>query len=154
MGGMKYLILDNIRSNYNVGAIFRTADAAGVAKIFLVGYTPAPIDRFGREVKELLKTSLGATKTVPWESVPDCLGLVKRLQTDGVTVVAVELTPTSISLYDFTVPENVAYIMGNEIDGVSPDVLAAVDVVVEIPMHGMKESLNVSVATGIMLYAR
>lgn len=151
---MKYLILDNIRSQYNVGAIFRTADAAGVAKIFLVGYTPAPIDRFGRPVPELEKTSLGATKSVPWESVSDTLSLVKCLQADGVTVVAVELTPTSISLYDFDVPENVAYIVGNEIDGVSPVVLEAVDTVVEIPMAGMKESLNVSVATGIILYAR
>ena len=151
---MKYLILDNIRSQYNVGAIFRTADAAGVAKLFLVGYTPAPIDRFGRPVPELEKTSLGATKSVLWESVVDTLTLVKRLQAEGVTVVAVELTPTSVSLYDFVVPQNVAYIMGNEIEGVSPEVLAAVDVVVEIPMAGIKESLNVSVATGIILYAR
>ncbi len=149
---MKYIILEDIRSAYNVGAIFRTADASGVAKVFLVGYTPAPIDRFGRPQAEIKKTSLGASETVPWEKVEVMSDLIARLKTDGVTVVAVELAKGSVSLKDFREPEHVAYIVGNEVDGVSNEALESSDVIVELPMLGQKESLNVSVTTGIVLY--
>lgn len=149
---MKYLILDNIRSAYNVGSIFRTADAAGVVKIFLTGYTPAPIDRFGRDQAEIQKTSLGASKTVPWEKRESAEGVIEDLQEEGVSVVAVELSNQSISLCSFFPPEDVAYVLGNEVDGVSDSLLEKVDVVVEIPMLGNKESLNVSVAAGIIMY--
>jgi tRNA G18 (ribose-2'-O)-methylase SpoU len=149
---MKYIILEDIRSAYNVGAIFRTADAAGVAKVFLVGYTPAPIDRFGRAQPEILKTSLGASGTMSWEQVATTKEIIERLQGDGVIVAAVELALGSVSLKDFKEPEHVAYIVGNEVDGVSDEALGLADVIVELPMLGQKESLNVSVTAGIVLY--
>jgi tRNA G18 (ribose-2'-O)-methylase SpoU len=149
---MKQVILYDIRSHYNVGAIFRTCDAAGVSKIFLAGYTPAPEDRFGRPVPEINKTALGAEQFIPWEVVTDIKGLIKKLQADGVTVVAVEQAPNSVSLSDFKVPDSVAYIMGSETEGVPEEVLEIVDVILEIPMLGQKESLNVSVSAGIVLY--
>ncbi len=150
----KILILDNIRSAHNVGSIFRTSDGAGVVHIYVCGYTPAPIDRFGRSVAEIKKTSLGASESVPWTAVADTdvAALVTRLKAEGYMIVAVEQAEGSCSLYDFTVPEKVVYVLGNEIDGVSPVGLAAADVVLEIPMRGMKESLNVSVCAGIVLF--
>lgn len=152
LSNMKYLILEDIRSAYNVGAIFRTADASGVAKVFLIGYTPAPIDRFGRTQGEIEKTSLGASATVPWEQAATTKEIILRLKSEGVTVVAVELGEGSISLKDFAEPEQVAYILGNEVDGVSKEALDLADVIVELPMLGQKESLNVSVTAGVVLY--
>lgn len=153
---MKFVILDNIRSAHNVGSIFRTADGAGVSKIFLVGVTPCPIDRFGRTQSEIAKTSLGAADTIPWEYVSDddAVLLVRRLREEGVTVVAVEQTAEAFSLDEFQVPENVAYILGNEVDGISGALIKESDTIVEIPMAGQKESLNVSVAAGIVLFSR
>jgi 23S rRNA (guanosine2251-2'-O)-methyltransferase len=149
---MKYLILENIRSAYNVGAIFRTADAVGVSKIFLIGYTPTPIDRFGRDQPEIKKTSLGASQEIPWEHTSDGAAIIQTLQSDGVSVVAVEQGANSVSLSDFKVPNKVAYVVGNEVNGVSKEVLTLADIIIEIPMLGTKESLNVSVAAGIVLY--
>jgi 23S rRNA (guanosine2251-2'-O)-methyltransferase len=149
---MKQVILHDIRSHYNVGAIFRTSDAVGVSKIFLSGLTPAPIDRFGRAVPEIHKTALGAEESVMWEKIEDCHALIKRLQNEGVTVVAVEQSSHSVTLYDFTPPPQVAYILGSETDGIPQNVLDQVDVILELPMKGMKESLNVSVTAGIVLY--
>jgi tRNA G18 (ribose-2'-O)-methylase SpoU len=149
---MKYLILENIRSAYNVGSIFRTADGAGVSKIFLIGYTPAPLDRFGRAQPEIEKTSLGASKEILWEHQLSIEDVLRRLKEEGVTIVAVEQGRQAVSLLEFTASEAVAYILGNEIDGVSEMALAHADAVVEIPMLGTKESLNVSVAAGIVLY--
>ncbi len=149
---MKQVILHDIRSHYNVGAIFRTSDGAGVSKIYLTGYTPAPEDRFGRQVAEISKTALGAEKFVAWEKVEDTLAVVQKLKTEGVTVVAVEQSNNSVMLNDFVVPEKVAYIFGSETAGVSREVLAEVDMVLELPMLGQKESLNVSVTAGIVLF--
>ncbi len=149
---MKYLILEDIRSAYNVGAIFRTADGAGVSKIFLIGYTPAPLDRFGRVQPEIKKTSLEASEEIAWEQRTDVAELITELQSEGIEVVSVEQTPSSVSLTKFSVPEKVAYIVGNEVDGVSEVALSLADTIMEIPMLGTKESLNVSVATGIVLY--
>ena len=149
---MKQVILHNIRSHYNVGAIFRTSDGAGVSKIYLSGYTPAPEDRFGREVAEISKTALGAEKFVAWEKVGDTLIIVRKLKAEGVKVVAVEQSENSIMLNDFLVPEKVAYIFGSETEGVPSEVLAEVDTILELPMLGHKESLNVSVTAGIVLY--
>lgn len=148
---MRYVILEDIRSHYNVGAIFRTADAAGVAHVYLGGYTPAPLDRFGRVVPEIAKTSLGASAVVPYTAVEDTLEVVRTLQAAGVTVVAVEQAVGSVSLYEFVPAVAVAYVFGNEITGVSAAVCRAADVVLEIPMAGMKESLNVSVTAGVVL---
>ena len=150
----KILILDTIRSAYNVGAMFRTADGVGVEKLYLVGYTPAPLDRFGRVQSEIAKTSLGATESVAWEQVATdaVVELVQNLQADGYTVVAVEQDAKAVGWADFQVPERVAYVVGNETDGVSQMILDAADQILELPMHGQKESLNVSVTAGIVLY--
>ncbi len=146
-----YVILENIRSAHNVGAIFRTADGAGVSKIFIVGYTPAPTDRFGRTQPEILKTSLGATKTIPWEYVEASGNLIKKLQAEGVTVVAVEQT-SDAQLYTTAHTGAVAFVFGNEIEGVSEAALAAADMTVHVPMSGQKESLNVATTAGIILF--
>jgi 23S rRNA (guanosine2251-2'-O)-methyltransferase len=151
--GMKqYVILHNIRSAHNVGSVFRSSDGAGVTKIFLTGYTPAPKDRFGRENAEIKKTSLGATETVPYEVVSDVGVLIERLKQEGVEVVAVEQTPTSISYKTFTVTKDTAFIFGNEVTGVEKEILDVSDVHIELPMAGSKESLNVSVCAGIVLF--
>ena len=149
---MKQVILHNIRSHYNVGAIFRTADGAGVNKIYLSGYTPAPEDRFGREVGEISKTALGAEKFVAWEKVDDTLLVVQKLKAEGITVVAVEQSDSSVMLNDFVAPEKVVYIFGSETEGVPTEVLVEVDTILELPMLGHKESLNVSVTAGIVLF--
>lgn len=150
-------ILDNVRSSHNVGSMFRTADALGVEKMFLVGYTPTPKDQFGRVNKEIAKVALGAEVDVPWESVKTAVSLIKKLKTekDGAYhVVAVEQHPTAIDYKKFTLNAKagrVAFIFGNEVDGVSEKTLALCDEIVQIPMQGKKESLNVSVAFGIAL---
>ncbi len=149
---IKYLVLENIRSAYNVGAIFRTADGAGVDKIFLVGYTPTPVDRFGRTQAEINKTSLGASETVPWEYSDEIESVIEKIKDEKFNLVPVEITDQSISLPKYTVPERVAYVLGNEVEGVSEAALKAADTIVEIPMRGRKESLNVSVAAGIVMY--
>lgn len=147
-----FVILHNIRSAHNVGSVFRTADGAGVSKIFLTGYTPTPIDRFGREQKEILKTSLGATHTVPYESVEDITEVLMRLGTEGIAVVAVEQTERAVSYKDFTCIRDTAFIFGNEITGIEQDVLDRVVDHIHIPMYGIKESLNVSTCGGIILF--
>ncbi len=151
---MKYIILHNIRSSHNVGAIFRSADGAGVTKIFLTGYTPAPLDRFGRPVAEIVKTSLGASAMVPWGQSVDIAPVIAQLKAEGVIVVAIEQSEASISLFDFRPPEKVAYMFGNEITGITLDVLTLCDHIAEIPMAGQKESLNVSVTAGIVLFQK
>lgn len=152
----KVVILDNIRSSHNVGSIFRTSDGAGVELIYLLGYTPTPIDRFGRVEPKIAKTSLSATLSVPWEQVEprDELALITRLKSDGYTVVAVEQTKQAVDFYEFDVPDKVAYIFGAEVEGVRPELLAAVDKIIELPMRGKKESLNVSVTAGIVLFTK
>ncbi len=147
-----YIILHNIRSNYNVGSMFRTADAAGVAKIFLAGYTPAPIDRFGRINKELAKTALGAEKTMAWESARSIGILLTRLKKEKIFLVAVEQSPRSINYKKIPRKKNIALIFGNEVTGIPEKILAKCDCIAEIYMRGAKESLNVSVAAGIVLF--
>lgn len=147
-----FVVLHNIRSAYNVGSIFRTADGAGVTKIFLCGYTPAPTDRFGRVVDEIIKTSLGATESVPWEHVSDIEICIKKLHVSSTRVIAVEQHPRAVSYTAFSYEGDCAFVFGNEIDGVPAEVCEGADAVVHIPMHGMKESLNVSVAAGVVLF--
>ena len=150
------LFLNNICSAHNVGAIFRTADGAGVQKIYLGGYTPAPIDRFARPQPEIVKTSLGASETVAWQAVDsgEEVTLLQTCKADGYQVVVVEQVSASVSLYDFVVPENVIYVLGNEVDGVVPAILEIADTIIEIPMRGVKESLNVATTAGIVLFTR
>lgn len=147
------IILHNIRSIHNVGSIFRTADAAGVSKIYLTGYTPAPIDRFGRPRKDLAKVSLGAEKSVEWEACPQILPLLKRLKKIGVKIISVEQDGKSVDYLKLKLPPRLAFIFGNEVEGVSPEILKESDLICEIPMFGAKESLNVSVTAGIILFS-
>jgi 23S rRNA (guanosine2251-2'-O)-methyltransferase len=152
------VILNNIRSNENVGSIFRTADAVGVSKIILVGYTPAPVDRFGRENKGLTKASLGAEKFVKWEMAENLKETIKKLKDekiDELKIVGIEQDKKAIDykkIKDRKI-RNIILIFGNEVDGLLKTDLKLCDTVAEIPMRGRKESLNVSVCAGIVLYS-
>lgn len=146
------LILADIRSVENVGAMFRTADAVGISQVYLVGITAAPVDRFLRPRKDLAKAALGAELSVSWKSVKTITPLLTRLKKEGYTIVAIEQSKTSMDYKSVRVGEKVAFIVGNEVTGVAKSVLAKCDIVAEIPMRGMKESLNVSVALGVALY--
>ena len=146
------MILHDIRSVHNVGAIWRTAEAAGVSKIFLTGYTPAPVDRFGLERKDVAKTALGAEKIIPWETRKNINGLIKELKEKKFTIVAVEQSPKSIDYKKVKIKNKTAIILGNEVTGLPANILKNCDIVAEIPMKGKKESLNVAVAAGIFLF--
>ncbi len=146
------LILDSLRSAQNVGSLFRTADAVGISKIYLVGITPLPVDQFNRPQKEIAKTALGAEQTLPWTHAKTIAPLLKKLKKDGYTIIAIEQSKNSVDYKKVTTKGNVAFLLGNEVDGVSSKTLALCDVVAEIPMNGKKESLNVSVAGGIALF--
>ena len=147
-----YIILPDIRSVYNVGAVFRTADACGVSKIFLTGYTPTPEDRFGRPRKDIAKSALGAEKTVEWEYRESLENLIEELKDEGVETVAVEQDKNSVDYKKYKIEKNTAFIFGNEVDGLSKDILKKMDKIIEIPMVGKKESLNVSVSAGVVLF--
>lgn len=149
---MIYVILYNIRSVHNVASIFRTADAAGAAKIFLTGFTPAPVDRFGRVRKDFAKVSLGAEKTVLWECWKNISALLSELKSQGVFCVAVEQYPCSVDYKKVKVRRNTAFLFGNETEGIPISLLNQCDIIAEITMRGKKESLNVAVAAGIMLF--
>ena len=149
-------ILSNIRSMHNVGSIFRTSDAAGVEKIFLTGYTPTPLDKFKNPRPEITKVALGAEKQIPWQYFSSAPALIDRLKKDGFQILAVEQSNTSIPYNKVKLTkkdlEKTALIMGNEVRGLSPGILKRADRILEIPMNGKKESLNVSVAFGIVVY--
>jgi len=147
-----YIILPDIRSVYNVGAIFRTADACGVNKIFLTGYTPTPEDRFGRQRKDVAKVSLGAEKTVDWEYRKNLNDLIEELKKDNIQIVAVEQDTKSIDYKTFKITKSTTLVFGNEVEGLSKEILKKVDKIIEIPMVGEKESLNISVSVGIVLF--
>ena len=141
-----YLIVDRMRSLYNVGSLFRTADAFNVKKLYLCGYTGTP------PRKEIAKVALGAEKTVPWEKMGQCWKLIDELKDSGIYTVALEQTKNSVLVNNWKPKFPIAIVVGNEVNGVSKGVLERVDKVVEIPMLGSKESLNVVVATGVALY--
>ncbi len=147
-----WVALENVRSAHNVGSIFRTADGAGVAGMCLIGTTPAPIDRFGRAQPDIAKTALGAEQTLPWTYFETVSGFLSAMKKDGRAIVAVEQDERAIDYKEFVPEGEVVVVLGNEVDGVSAEVLAEADTVLEIPMHGSKESLNVSVAAGVVLY--
>ena len=146
------VILHNIRSIHNIGSIFRTSDCAGVGEIYLSGYTASPIDRFGRKRSDFAKVALGSEESVPWERVEDILDCISILQKDGSKVYAVEQSKLSRKYSDVIYGERDVFIFGNEVDGLDASVLDAVDEVIEITMQGDKESLNVSVCAGVVLF--
>lgn len=146
------LLLPNIRSVYNVGAIFRTADALGVSKIYLSGYTPTPVDRFKVERKDFAKSALGAEKTVPWEYVKSPKTLIDRLKKEGFEIIALEQDEKSIDYKKVRPAAKSLVVFGTETTGMTKSFLKEMDVIAEIPMKGKKESLNVSVSAGIVLF--
>ncbi len=140
------LVLDNIRSAWNVGSIFRTADAFSVRMIYLCGITACPPHR------EILKTALGATESVPWKYMAKTIEAIQELKEKGYVIAAVEQTSSSILLQHFACAANQALIFGNEINGVQQDILPFCDSIIEIPQRGMKRSLNVAVCAGMVLW--
>ncbi len=148
----KVLILCDIRSNENVGSLFRTADAVGIEKIYLAGITPAPIDRFGRAVSAIAKTALGAQVSIPWEKAEDSISVIVDLKQKGYEIIAIEQSTKSVDYKKVAPSFPVAFVLGSEVDGLPKDLIDRVDVIAEIPMSGNKESLNVSVAGGVALF--
>ena len=147
MPGSKTIILlaHNIRSLWNVGSFFRTADAFAVEKIYLTGYTATPPRR------EIAKTALGADEWILWEYEKDPMKLIEKLKNDGWRIVGLEITDQSQDITHYHPTEKICLIVGHEVTGVPKEILSLCDDVVHIPMLGKKESLNVSVATGIAL---
>jgi len=142
------VVLDNVRSAHNVGSVFRSSDAFGVDRVFLCGICPCPPS------PEIRKVALGADESVPWEHAEDTLDVVLKLKEEGYTVVSVEQTVHSVKLQDFCRDSGKKYavILGNEVDGVQQQIVDASDFSLEIPQDGTKHSLNVSVATGVILW--
>lgn len=142
------LVLDDVRSRHNVGSIFRTADAFGAEGIVLCGFTPHPPHR------EIEKTALGATLSVPWTTAANTVDAVRGLHAEGYRVLAVEQTVNAVPLPDLRLEpgERIALVFGNELNGVSDDVVTACDGSLVIPQHGSKHSLNVSVCAGVVLW--
>lgn len=142
------LVLDNLRSGENVGSIFRTADAVGVSKIYLCGITPIPPHL------KIAKAALGAEKYVPYEHHKQMPRLLRKLKGEGLMLITLEQAKNAENIFSYQFPKNkkIVLIVGNEIKGVNKKILSLADKIVEIPMRGRKESLNVAVATGIALY--
>lgn len=145
-----YVIAHNIRSLHNVGSIFRTADAFGVSKLYLTGYTGRPDNMV--HINKIAKAALGAEKWIPWEHHKSAVRIIKRLQSEKVKIVALEKHKLAASLKTFKPKFPLALVLGEEVRGVSKPILALADDILEIPMMGKKESLNVSVAFGIAAY--
>ena len=142
------IVIDKGRSMHNVGSVFRTADAFLIAGIALCGYTPQPPHR------DIQKTALGATETVSWKHYDDTLQAIEELRNEGYRIFAIEQVEKSIPLQGFSFDKNekLAIVFGNEVTGVDPAVLSVCDGSIEIPQFGMKHSLNISVAAGIVLW--
>jgi tRNA G18 (ribose-2'-O)-methylase SpoU len=151
---MKVAILDNIRSVYNVGSIFRTANAAGIEKIYLCGITPTPLDKKGRKRSDFAKVALGAENVVEWEHVESTVECLKKLKEEGVYIIAIEQDEKAVDYKEVSVKDrkDTAFVIGAEVDGMTKEALALCDSVAEIPMLGTKESLNVTIAFGIAVY--
>jgi 23S rRNA (guanosine2251-2'-O)-methyltransferase len=143
---MKVIILENIRSTFNVGSVFRTADGAGIDKIYLVGITPLPTH------PKIKKTALGAEEFVSWEYRKEINSLIEELKMNDYTIYSVEQSNNSIDYRDQKKHDKMAFIFGNELTGVEPTTMQRSDKILEIPMMGKKNSLNISTTVGIILY--
>jgi 23S rRNA (guanosine2251-2'-O)-methyltransferase len=154
------LIVHNVRSCYNVGALLRTADGLGVECVYLTGYTPYPLStadsRLPHESRKVAaqihKTSLGAEETVAWEHAADIGPVLQGLISDGFVVAALEQADHAVSLPSFRPPDRIALIVGREVEGLEPEVLSRAERCLEIPMFGAKESFNVAIAAAVGLY--
>jgi len=140
------VLLDNVRSAYNVGAFFRTADAAGIEKLYLSGITGKP------PANAITKTALGAEETVPWEYASDSLPLLDELRVRDFQIAAIETTPSSVDIFEWVPRFPVCVVFGHEVDGLRPEVAERADVHIRIPMLGQKHSLNVATAGGVVMY--
>ena len=140
------VLLDNVRSAYNVGAFFRTLDAVGGTRIFVSGITPTPAHR------GVAKTALGAEATLPWSSVDDVGRLMDELHESSVTIAAIETSVTAVDLFDWQPSFPACVVFGHEVDGIGPSLMAGADVHVRLPMLGRKQSLNVATAGGVVLF--
>ena len=143
---MIHIVLDNIRSVYNVGSIFRTADGVGDCKLYLCGIT-APVGH-----PKIEKTALGASLAIPSEQFEKTKDAIKALKQQKIPIYSIELTKSSEDYKDITYPDDIAFVFGHEKKGVQKEIMELSDKVVHVPMHGMKESLNVATVTGIILY--
>lgn len=142
------VVLDNIRSAGNVGAIFRTCDGAGVKKLYLCGITALPAH------PEVIKTALGADKSVDWQHFEQTTDAIKELQQDGYQIIAVEQASESVDFANFQPTAKVAYIFGHEREGVSKDALKLAEVIIEIKLSGTIKSLNVATSVGVILFCQ
>lgn len=151
---MKIAVLDNIRSVYNVGSIFRTANACGIEKVILCGITPTPLDKKGKRRKDFAKVALGAEDIVSWEHEETTEHALRKLKDEGHYLIAIEQDESSVDYKEVSIApkEHVVFVIGAEVDGMSKEAISLCDVVAEIPMLGTKESLNVTIAFGIAVY--
>lgn len=149
-----YVVLNSIRSNYNVGSIFRTSDGVMIEKLYLCGYTPhPPLENLQTGRREILKTALGSTESVKWEYVKDPKEIILKLKNEGIKICALEMTDKSIHYYNVKKEDfPLCVIVGNEITGVSQELIDLCDFSIEIPQFGIKQSLNVAVAYGVMIF--
>jgi tRNA G18 (ribose-2'-O)-methylase SpoU len=145
------VVLDNVRSLYNTGAFFRTADGCGVERLVLCGLTPRP-DQGGRQRRAIAKTALGAELTVPWEYEPDTAAAVTSCAARGYHIVAAETSSEAVDLFEWTPQWPLCLVFGHEKDGVSSGLASSIETYVSIPMLGEKRSLNVATAAGVVLY--
>ena len=141
-----HVVLDNLRSAFNVGSIFRTADAGAIAHMHLCGMTSYPPN------KKLEKTALGAHDYVPWMHHASTRAAIESLKREGIACVAIEAIEGAASHVEFSWPRPVAIVFGNEVTGIAPDTLDLCDATVQIPMHGYKNTINVATAYGIIQY--
>jgi tRNA G18 (ribose-2'-O)-methylase SpoU len=154
------LIAHNLRSSHNVGSLLRTAEGLGVGKVWLTGYSPYPLapsdDRLPHLARrtdgQIAKTALGAEKMVPWEHTESVGAVLEGLRREGFAVVALEQTPSATDLTGYKPPRKLALVVGREVEGIEPEVLAQCDIALEIPMPGRKESFNVVQAAAMALY--
>lgn len=147
------VILDNVRSLHNVGSIFRTSDAVGVQKLYLCGITPTPLDRLGRVRPPFTKVALGSQENVDWEKCASTWRVLDKLKSEGYKILVIEQDKKSVPYYKVRGSGKIALVVGHEVRGLPESVLSRADKILEIPMSGIKESLNVSVAYGIVAYS-
>lgn len=154
------LLVHNVRSSHNVGSLLRTADGLGIDKVYLTGYSPYPLAPgdtrlphiAAKTTRQIAKTALGAEKSVKWQHEPDINKVLDELKHKSYEIAALEQAPGAIPLHKFKPPLKTALIVGNEIDGLNPEVLAFCSRVIDIPMRGQKESFNVAAAAAMALY--
>jgi 23S rRNA (guanosine2251-2'-O)-methyltransferase len=162
LGTMRHIVLiaHNLRSCHNVGSLLRTAEGLGIERVYLTGYTPYPAALHDSRMphvaakidRQIHKTALGAESTQAWEQTEDFNAVARELRRQGYTLVAVEQAENAVSLPDFRPSDNIALLVGREVEGVEPEILQQMDAIVEIPMFGSKESFNVVQAAAMSLY--